>query len=64
MDRFLSCLIAGVEVDGDEIRFTGRGWGHGVGMCQMGATGMAKEGASAGDILAHYYPGAALSRIY
>jgi stage II sporulation protein D len=64
VDRFLSCLLSAVEMQGSEVRFEGRGWGHGVGMCQMGATGMAKEGASAGDILAHYYPGATLSRIY
>lgn len=36
---------------------SGRGNGHGVGMCQSGAIGMAEAGASAGEILAHYYPG-------
>jgi stage II sporulation protein D len=63
-DTMLSVLLDAVEVRGDTIEFRGRGWGHGVGMCQMGATGMAKAGASPGDILAHYYPGALLSRIY
>ncbi len=38
-------------------RFTGRGWGHGVGMCQVGAAGLADAGASFIDILQHYYPG-------
>ena len=38
-------------------RFTGRGWGHGVGMCQVGAAGLAEAGASFVDILQHYYPG-------
>ncbi len=38
-------------------RFTGRGWGHGVGMCQVGAAGLAESGATFIDILEHYYPG-------
>ncbi len=36
--------------------FAGAGWGHGVGMCQTGAAGMAKEGFTAPEILNHYYP--------
>lgn len=36
---------------------TGHGWGHGVGLCQIGAATMAVEGFSYRDILAHYYPG-------
>ncbi len=39
----------------------GRGFGHGVGMCQTGAIGMARRGFTAGQILAHYYPGAELA---
>jgi stage II sporulation protein D len=37
--------------------FTGKGWGHGVGLCQVGAYGMARAGASYTAILQHYYPG-------
>lgn len=37
--------------------FTGRGWGHGVGMCQVGAFGMAQRGRSYREILQHYYSG-------
>lgn len=37
------------------IVFLGRGWGHGVGMSQWGAEGMARRGASYRDILTHYY---------
>lgn len=40
--------------------FTGKGWGHGVGLCQVGAYGMAEAGASYQEILAHYYPGITL----
>jgi stage II sporulation protein D len=42
--------------------FTGRGVGHGVGLCQTGAAEMAREGKTYRDILAFYYPGAAISR--
>ncbi len=44
--------------------FTGAGWGHGVGMCQTGAAGMASVGFSARAILAHYYGGVRLEQLY
>lgn len=40
-----------------EFTFSVRGYGHGVGLSQVGANAMAKQGASAEEILAHYYPG-------
>ncbi|HJW73780.1 MAG TPA: SpoIID/LytB domain-containing protein [Geothrix sp.] len=43
--------------------FYGRGWGHGLGMCQTGAYGMALEGATFQQILEHYYPGSHLSKV-
>jgi len=43
--------------------FYGRGWGHGLGMCQTGAYGMALEGATFEQILQHYYPGMRLQRV-
>jgi len=42
------------------VRFLGRGWGHGVGMCQHGAYGLARSGMTYDRILAHYYPGTVL----
>ena len=42
--------------------FDGRGWGHGVGMCQVGAYGMAARGADYREILHHYYTGVRLVR--
>ncbi|RMH23070.1 MAG: SpoIID/LytB domain-containing protein [Acidobacteria bacterium] len=48
---------------GPSWRFRGRGWGHGVGLCQSGTYGMAARGASYRDILAHYYTGVELGRI-
>ena len=44
-------------------QFSGRGWGHGVGLCQVGAFGMARRGHDAAEILAHYYQGATLTRL-
>jgi stage II sporulation protein D len=44
--------------------FRGRGYGHGVGLCQYGAAGRAARGWSAEDILRDYYPGASVSRLY
>ncbi len=43
--------------------FTGRGFGHGVGMCQVGAYGMAQRGHTYRDILTHYYTGVELGRV-
>ncbi len=42
----------------------GRGWGHGVGLCQIGAAVMGHQGHSYDDILLYYYRGAAIERIY
>jgi stage II sporulation protein D len=58
-DTFKSTLFA-VAVNGQTARFSGRGYGHGVGMCQWGAKGMAEQGHSARQILEFYYPGAVL----
>lgn len=42
---------------------TGRGVGHGIGLCQLGAADMARHGASFAEILAHYYPNTRLASI-
>ena len=42
----------------------GRGWGHGVGLCQIGAAMMGEKGYSYDDILLYYYRGADIKRIY
>jgi stage II sporulation protein D len=44
--------------------FTGRGWGHGVGMCQVGAYGLARQGLNHTQILKTYYSGIELSKLY
>lgn len=45
------------------VQFTGLGWGHGVGLCQWGAYGMAKNGYDLQAILKHYYPKAEITRL-
>ena len=44
--------------------FTGRGWGHGVGLCQVGAYGLAKQGLTYDKILKAYYTGIEVSKMY
>jgi stage II sporulation protein D len=44
--------------------FNGKGWGHGVGLCQVGAYGMALAGADYKEILKKYYHGIDLKNIY
>ncbi len=44
--------------------FSGRGWGHGVGLCQVGAFGMAQAGAKYEEILKKYYHGTKIDKIY
>jgi stage II sporulation protein D len=51
------------RLDGDQLLFEGRGRGHGVGLCQWGARGLALSGQSAPAIVGYYYPGTRLSRI-
>ncbi len=43
---------------------SGRGYGHGVGMCQCGVQGMARKGKTTNQILCYYYPGSRIIRIY
>jgi stage II sporulation protein D len=61
-DTLKSTLFA-VAVDGELARFAGRGYGHGVGMCQWGAKGMAEQGSTAREIVGFYYRGARLGTL-
>jgi stage II sporulation protein D len=47
-----------VTADGDAVLFEGKGYGHGVGLCQWGALKMAREGKTYREILSFFYPGA------
>ncbi len=60
----LPSLLFDVAVEDKVAVFRGRGSGHGVGLCQWGARGRAERGESYREILAHYYPGAEIRRMY
>jgi SpoIID/LytB domain protein len=53
-----------VEMQSGSAVFRGAGFGHGVGMCQTGAIGMAESGRSYREILRHYYPGTVLRKLW
>lgn len=53
-----------IAVDGSTVQIAGRGFGHGVGMCQYCAYGMAEAGDSVQTMLQRFFPGAAIERVY
>ena len=53
-------ISGGLSSSGSSVTFVGRGWGHGVGMSQHGARGMAEAGYTFREILMHYYTGITL----
>jgi SpoIID/LytB domain protein len=65
---YSSAFIVNMEYDGqgevETFVFHGAGWGHGVGLCQIGAAVMAAKGFSAKEILMHYFPGTEIQRVY
>ena len=62
-DSHLKSSAFEVEYKGESIVLHGSGWGHGVGLCQIGAAVMASEGYDYREILSHYYPGAEISKM-
>lgn len=52
-----------ISISDNNANITTRGYGHGVGMSQYGANGMANAGYSYKDILSHYYPGTTLTKL-
>ena len=50
-----------IRMEGSSVILEGKGWGHGVGLCQIGAAVMASKGYTYTEILEHYYPGSHLS---
>ena len=63
-----SCFYVTEIAGHDSVPFSftlhGAGWGHGVGMCQVGAGVMASQGMNYREILGHYYPGTNVKKIY
>ncbi|MEO0293496.1 MAG: SpoIID/LytB domain-containing protein [candidate division WOR-3 bacterium] len=60
----LKSLMFQIKVKGNQIIVSGKGYGHGVGMCQYGAMEMAKEGYNYKSILNHYYKGIKLEKLW
>ena len=50
-----------IEITKDKVILHGKGWGHGVGLCQIGAAVMASQGYTYKEILNHYYPGTVIN---
>ena len=63
-NRLKSTLIREITVDGDEVIFSGSGFGHGVGMSQWGAYGLAEQGESAEQIVEYYFSGVELAKMW
>jgi stage II sporulation protein D len=62
--KMRSTLWDKIEDKGDAFSIIGRGYGHGAGLCQIGAYEMAKDGKTSGEILEYYYPGAKVQKLY
>jgi stage II sporulation protein D len=62
--RLRSCLLDQASVDGQGVHVKGRGWGHGVGLCQIGAKTLAEQSLLARDIVRTYYPGVQVVRLW
>lgn len=60
--KLKSMLLDKVEVSGDNIIFTGKGYGHGVGVSQWGANKMATMGKKPEEIIGHYFKGVAIEK--
>lgn len=61
IDRIIGTAVRRSDAGGGaKVVFTGRGYGHGVGLCQRGAIGMAEAGRGHREILSVYFPGARL----
>jgi len=52
------------NITASDIQIKGAGWGHGVGLCQIGAAIMAEKGYHYKDIISRYFPNAAIEKIY
>jgi stage II sporulation protein D len=63
---YSSAFVIKKEISDDQIKFIlhGAGWGHGVGLCQIGAAMMSEKGHSYEQILKHYYKNATLNKRY
>lgn len=62
--KMRSCLLESLRVEDGQVKMSGKGYGHGVGMSQWGAYAMAKQGQTAEDIVTHYFAGVTLDQAW
>lgn len=62
--KLKSTLVSEVSLDGGKVTFKGSGYGHGVGMSQWGAYGMAEQGSPAEDIIMHYFRNVSIVKLW
>lgn len=62
--KMRSTLLTSLKNEDGEIRMAGKGYGHGVGMSQWGAYGMAQNGASAEEIVTHYFKNVTVEKLW
>lgn len=58
----IKSALDSLEISGDKIKFTGSGFGHGVGLCQYGTLAQVKLGRVYSEVIQHYYPRAKIAR--
>jgi len=65
---YSACFVVDKEKNAaggiDAFVFKGAGWGHGVGLCQLGSAVRAQEGHKVSEILQYYYPGTVIKQLY
>lgn len=59
-----STFVDPPTITGDQVKFLGRGYGHGVGLCQWGAKGWAEKGRTAEEIIKAFFPGVEIQKIW
>ena len=62
--RMRSTLLTGIRLEGDRVILSGKGYGHGVGMPQWGAYGMAEEGKTAQEIVTYYFQDVTVEKLW
>ena len=62
--KLRSTRILSLARTADGVTVEGAGWGHGVGLCQLGALARARQGGRAAEVALYYYPGASIERAY
>ncbi len=63
-NKIRSTKIYKIEIKDNKIIFYGKGWGHGVGLCQWGANELTKQGKKFKEVIEYYYPKTKIKKLY